>query len=422
MSELKLLQEEYNRVKGEGLHLNMERGQPGDDNFDLSNAMLTIVDASDVVTPSGVAIRNYPGGVAGLAEARELFAPVLNARPSQMLVGANSSLKIMSDLLLWARVRGIRPDNPPWNGGNEKMIVTVPGYDRHFTLLAALGFEMVQVGMTAEGPDMAAVERIAGSDPAVKGLVFVPTYSNPSGETTSAATMRRMASLKAAAPDFTIFADDAYAVHHLYREAVPGAPSGKDEPRASLLAACEDAGNPDRVFLFGSTSKITFAGGGIGFMATSESNRAHVTKLFSQAYIGPNKIEQYRHVKFLSSYPGGITGLMKRHADLLRPKFAVVQQVLTERLGNTGLARWTNPRGGYFVSLDTVKPVAKRVVELAGGAGVSLTAAGATYPHGNDPHNTNIRIAPTRPPVEEVRRAMEVVALCVKLASAEHST
>ena len=410
MDDLQSLQRDYDRVKNSGLKLNMERGQPGDDNFDLSNRLLSIVTENDLLTPTGVAIRNYPGGVAGLPEARELFSTILRVKPSQMFVGGNSSLKMLADLLLWARVCGLRDKAQPWNGGIEKFIVTVPGYDRHFTLLATLGFQMITVGMTPEGPDIDAIERIAAGDASVKGLLFVPTYSNPTGETVSNRVVHRLAAMKTAAADFTIFADDAYAVHHL--TANPVIPD-------NLLATAAQAGNPDRVFLFGSTSKITFAGAGIGFMATSESNIAHISRLFTAAYIGPNKVEQYRHVKFLSSYPGGIPGLMERHAALLRPKFAAVQEVLERELAGSGLATWTNPQGGYFVSFDTKLPVAKRVVELAKSAGVALTAAGSTYPHGVDPENRNIRLAPTRPPVEEVRRAMEVVALCVKLASAE---
>lgn len=412
-----ILEEKYRNIVAEGLALNMERGQPADENFDLSNQMLTIVGEDDLITPSGLAIRNYPGGVSGIAEAKELFAPVLRAKPSQMLVGGNSSLKIIADLLLWARVRGLRSADGsggagfrPWSAGNEKFIVTVPGYDRHFTLLTALGFELLPVRITPEGPDVEEIERIAASDPTVKGLMFVPTYSNPTGDSISETAAKRLCSMKAAARDFTIFADDAYAIHHLYDDGVPGVP---------LLERSISSGNPDRTFVFGSTSKITFSGAGIGFMAASEANLARVGALFSSAYIGPNKVEQYRHVKFLSAHPGGIAGLMRRHAEILRPKFEAVEDVFERELGGSGLARWTKPRGGYFVSLDTTQPVARRVVELAKGAGVALTAAGATYPGGVDPTNTNIRIAPTRPPIAEVRRAMEVVALCIRIASSE---
>jgi DNA-binding transcriptional MocR family regulator len=413
MDSLQTLREQYQAVQAMNLNLNMQRGQPSDADFDLSNPMLTILTEEDLVTPSGIALRNYPGGQTGLPEARALFATVLGVRPEEMIVGNNASLKLMSNTLMWALLRGLKHSDQPWVSQSPKMIVTVPGYDRHFSLLDALGFELLTVPMTSDGPDMDVVEKLAGSDPSVKGIMFVPTYSNPTGDTVSEDTVRRLASMKTAASDFTIFADDAYRVHHL----------GDDEQHdpLNLLRAAEDAGNPDRVYLFGSTSKITFAGAGIGFMSCSESNVAYLSKLTGFQSIGPNKIEQYRHVKFISQYPGGIEGLMRDHANLLRPKFAAVQDVLGRELGADGrFATWTNPKGGYFVSLDTVCPVADRVVELAKGAGVALTPAGATYPHKKDPNNSNIRLSPSRPPVGEVAQAMEVVALCVKLATFEY--
>ncbi len=410
MSTLAQLQQEYEVVKSKGLALNMQRGQPSDADFDLSNKMLTIVDENDLVTPSGIAIRNYPGGVAGLPEARELFATQLGVQPNEIIIGNNASLELMANTLMWAMLRGMKESPQPWGKGPAKMIVTVPGYDRHFRLAHELGFEMVTVQMTSEGPDIDAVEQLT-ADPDVKGLFFVPTYSNPTGDTVSDEVVKRLATMETAASDFTIFADDAYRVHHL-----------TDDPAnpLNLLRACEAAGNPDRVYLFGSTSKITFASGGIGFMASSIANVAYITNLMGAQIISPNKVEQYRHVKFLTNYPGGITGLMKEHAKLLAPKFNIVQEVLERELGGSGLATWTNPKGGYFVSLDTTRPVADRVVTLAKGTGVALTPAGATYPHKKDPNNSNIRLSPSRPPVAEVEAAMEVVALCVKLASAEY--
>lgn len=411
MPTLDALRERFEAYKAMNLQLNMQRGQPSDADFDLSNGMLSILDDSELVTPSGIALRNYPGGVAGLPEARELFATILGVRPAEMIVGNNASLMLMSHVLMWGMLRGLKDSPAPWKNGPAKMIVTVPGYDRHFSLLETIGYEMVTVPMTPDGPDIEAVEQLAANDPAVKGLFFVPMYSNPTGDTVSDEVVRRLAAMKTAAPDFTILADDAYAVHHL-----------TDDPERplNLLRACEEAGNPDRVYLFGSTSKITFAGAGIGFMGTSEANVAYISGLIGKQTIGPNKIEQYRHVKFLTSYPGGIAGLMAEHARILRPKFTAVQEVLQRELGGSGLASWTNPKGGYFVSLDTTLPVADRVVALAKEAGVALTPAGATYPFKKDPNNSNIRLAPSRPPVEEVRQAMEVVALCVQLASAEY--
>ncbi|MBK8902181.1 MAG: aminotransferase class I/II-fold pyridoxal phosphate-dependent enzyme [Anaerolineaceae bacterium] len=411
MDTLQALHEKYQAVQAMNLSLNMQRGQPSDADFDLSNPMLTILDETDLVTPSGIALRNYPGGQAGLPEARALFATILGVEPEEMIVGNNASLKMMSNTLMWALLRGLKHSDGPWFNQSPKMIITVPGYDRHFALLDALGFEMLSVGITPDGPDMDAVEALAASDPSVKGIMFVPTYSNPTGDTVSDETVRRLASMKTAAPDFTIFADDAYRVHHL-----------TDDPAEplNLLRAAEAAGNPDRVILFGSTSKITFAGAGIGFMASSVANVAYLNKLTGFQSIGPNKVEQYRHVKFINSYPGGLEGLMRDHATLLRPKFEAVQEVLTRELGNGRYATWTTPKGGYFVSLDTICPVADRVVELAKGGGVALTPAGATYPHEKDPNNSNIRLSPSRPPVAEVAQAMEVVALCVKIATLEY--
>jgi DNA-binding transcriptional MocR family regulator len=412
VSDLKALQEQYEQYKSMGLALNMQRGQPSDADYDLSNEMLTIVDENDLVTPSGIAIRNYPGGVAGLAEARELFAGMLGVKPEEVIVGNNASLKLMSTALMWAMIKGLKDSPKPWcQEERVKFIVTVPGYDRHFTFLETLGIEMVSVQMTPDGPDMDAVEALVANDASIKGMAFVPTYSNPTGDTVSDETVRRLSAMKTGATDFTIFADDAYIVHHLTDD--------PDKP-LNLLRAGEEAGNPDRVYLFGSTSKITFAGAGIGFMASSVDNIAYISKLFGTQFIGPNKVEQYRHVKFLSSYPGGIDGLMRDHAKNLKPKFDAVVDILTRELDGTGLATWTNPKGGYFISLDTAKPVASRVVELAKEAGVALTPAGATYPYKQDPNNANIRLSPSRPPVEEVAQAMEVVALCVKLASAEY--
>jgi len=413
MESLKDLQLRYESLKGLGLKLNIERGQPGDDDFDLSNALLGIVTEKDIKTQSGFDIRNYPGGVLGLPEARELFSGILGAKAEETMVGNNASLQILSQVLMWALLRGLVGSAAPWcKTDKPKMIVTVPGYDRHFLLLSEMGFEMIQVKMTKDGPDMAEVEK-AAADHDVKGILFVPTYSNPTGDTVSDDTVKRLASMKTAAPDFTIFADDAYVVHHLV-----------DNPRKpkNLLRACEDAGNLNRVYLFSSTSKITFSGAGLGFMATSTANLAYISKLFGTMFIGPNKVEQLRHVKFLSAYPCGVAGLMKEHAKLLKPKFDIAQKVLSRELGATGLANWSNPVGGYFVSLNTAKPVAKRAVTLCKEAGVAITPAGATFPFGKDPNDANIRISPTRPPVTELEKAIEVLAVCIKLASAEYDS
>ncbi|MEM7334188.1 MAG: aminotransferase class I/II-fold pyridoxal phosphate-dependent enzyme [Chloroflexota bacterium] len=408
---LAILQERFNAYKAMNLTLNMQRGQPSDLNFDLSNEMLTIVNEDILETPSGVALRNYPGGVAGLVEARELFGEMLGVKASEMIVGNNASLELMASTLKWAMLKGLKDSDGPWFNQSPKMIVTIPGYDRHFKLLEIIGYELISVPMTADGPAMDEVQKLAAADPSIKGIFFVPTYSNPTGDSISDDSVRRLVSMKTAAPDFTIFADDAYVVHHLTDEPVQ---------TLNLLRAAEEAGNPDRVVLFGSTSKITFASGGIGFMASSAANVAYLTKLMGFQTIGPNKIEQYRHVRFLKSYKGGLKGLMAKHKEILKPKFTAVQDALAKELNGTDLATWTNPKGGYFVSLDTARPVADRVVTLAKEAGVALTPAGAPFPGGIDPNNKNIRLSPSRPPVEEVSLAMEIVAVCVKLASAEY--
>lgn len=411
MTDLESLRAEHGELVALNLSLSMTRGQPADEQFDLSNAMFNAVSEHDVVTPSGVAIRNYPGGVAGLPEARDLFGRMLGVEPAEVICGNNASLTLMSQALLCCLHRGARPEGPPWNGTAPKMIVTVPGYDRHFALLAGLGFELIPVGIGPDGPDIEAIEQLAANDPSIRGFFFVPVYSNPTGDSISDANVDRLVSIDAAAPDFTIFADNAYGVHHLGDE--------RDEPK-NLLRAAEAAGFAERVVLFASTSKITFASAGIGAMAASQPIVDHYSSWLSLATIGPNKVEQYRHVKFLESYPGGLEGLMANHAAILRPKFDAVQKVLGDRLGGTELAEWTKPRGGYFVHLTTTLPVADRVVELAGQAGVALTPAGATHPGGIDPENRNIRLAPSRPPLAEVEKSMQVVAVCVLLASAEH--
>lgn len=410
MSDLTVLQEQYDNYKRLGLNLNMERGQPADANFDLSLPILSSVDESNYLTDNQVDIRNYPGGVLGLREAREMFCEQLGVSPDEIIIGNNSSLDFMAKILTWALLRGVKNSEAPWVSQMPKLIVTVPGYDRHFTLAKALGFEMVTVGMTNHGPDMDAVEKLAGSDPSVKGIYFVPTYSNPTGDSISDEVAARLVSFRAAAEDFTIFADDAYAVHHL-TDNPPTVPN--------LLRVAQEKGLEDRVLLFGSTSKVTFASGGLALAGMGQGNIEYWSKALNTQTIGPNKSEQWRHVLFLRKYPGGLRGLMKDHAAILKPKFDAVQQVLNDELGNLDLATWTNPLGGYFVSLDTKMPIADRVVQLAREAGLALTPTGATFPDGIDEKNCNIRLAPTRPPLEEVEQAMQLVTCCIKLASAE---
>ena len=411
--DLVVVKEQFEAFKVMGLSLNMQRGQPSDADFDLSNGLLTAVTADDTKGEGGLELRNYGGGIYGLIEARTLFAEMMDVEPSQVLVSNNASLELQSHIYMWALLKGFQDSEEAWliNGQQKpKLIVTIPGYDRHFSLLQKLGFELVPVAMTSAGPDIDAVEALVKDDASIKGIHFVPTYNNPTGDSISLENAKRLASMPTAAKDFRIFADDAYRVHHLFEPF--------DKP-VNFMALCAEAANPDRAIVYGSTSKITFSGAGLGFMATSKANLDYIGPLLSMQMIGPNKIEQKRHVNFLRSYPNGITGLMQDHAKIIAPKFQAVYDVLDKELAGLELATWTKPKGGYFISLDTTKPVASRVIELAKEAGVGLTAAGAAFIDKQDPNNSNIRLAPTRPPLDEVRLAMEVVATCIKLASLE---
>ena len=406
-----VLQQQYQEFCDRKLSLNIERGQPADENFDLSLPIFTAIDETNYITDNGIDVRNYPGGVLGLKEAREMFCEQINVEPDEIILGNNSSLELMSRIMTWGMLNGMRGSDTGWFGQKPKLIVTVPGYDRHFTLAKALGFELIGVAIDEHGPDIEKIESLVAKDASIKGLFFVPTYSNPTGDTISEPVAQRLVSMPTAAKDFTIFADDAYAVHHL-QDNPPVAPN--------LLKLAKAAGNADRVIVFGSTSKVTFASGGIGLAGMGTDNIEYWSKaLFTQS-IGPNKAEQWRHVLFLRQYPGGLKGLMSAHAKLLKPKFAAVQEILNRELGNREYASWTDPVGGYFVSLTTHKPVASRVIELAGKAGLALTKIGATFPDGTDPENRTIRIAPTRPQLADVELAIELLACCVKLATAEH--
>jgi len=410
VSELAAAKAAYAAFASAGLKLNMQRGQPSDADFDLSNDLLRTVGPGDT-SLDGIDLRNYPGGVTGLPSARALFGRYLGVDAANVLVWNNSSLELQGLVLAFALLHGLRGSQQGWVHERPRMIVTVPGYDRHFLLLETLGFELVAVDMEPDGPDVEAIAELAASDERVKGVLFVPTYSNPGGETISTEKAGRLAGMATAAPDFTILADDAYRAHHL------GAPV----ETVNFVELCAAAGHPDRALVFGSTSKITFAGAGLGFVGTSVDNVKLLATYLGAQSIGPNKLEQARHVRFLDAYPGGIDGLMRAHAALIAPKCAAVDEVLAAELGTDGsYATWTTPHGGYFSSLFTTEPVASRVVELADAAGVSLTPAGATYPGGIDVANRNIRLAPTRPPVAEVRTAMQVTATCIKLATAEY--
>jgi DNA-binding transcriptional MocR family regulator len=398
----------YQRFKTLGLKLDMTRGKPSSEQLDLARGLLTNVSASDCKAADGTDTRNY-GGLDGLPEMKAIFAEMVNTTPAGVVVGGNSSLQMMHDTIVRALLHGV-PDGPaPWGRqGPVKFICPTPGYDRHFAICEHHGIEMVSVSMTDEGPDMDEVERLVAADGAIKGMWVVPKYSNPTGATCSDAVVRRLARMKTAAPDFRLMWDNAYAVHDLYE---PG------DALLDVLAACREAGHPNRPIVFVSTSKISLAGAGIAAMAASPANIADVKRHAAVQTIGPDKINQLRHVRFFGDY-AGMRAHMAKHAALLRPKFEAVTRVFETELGEKGIATWTRPRGGYFISLDTPDGCASDVVRLADEAGVKLTAAGATFPYGKDPRNRNIRIAPSLPPLEQVEQAMQVVAVCVELAGA----
>jgi DNA-binding transcriptional MocR family regulator len=400
--------QKYEGLKARKLKLNMSRGVPGPDQLDLSNGMLTCVSGNDYKTVNGIDSRNY-GGVEGLAETRSLFGAMLDVSPDRVIVGCNSSLALMYDLITRALLLGVPGGDAPWGKTPVKFICPSPGYDRHFAICQLLNIEMLTVAMEADGPDMDQVERLVADDASVKGIWCVPRYSNPTGITYSDAVVDRFARMKTKAKDFRIIWDNAYAVHHL---------TETPDRLKNILEACVAAGNPDRVFVFGSTSKISFAGAGLGFVASSATNIDWLKRMMIIQTIGPDKVNQLRHVRFFKDF-AGIEAHMRKHAKLLKPKFDKVDQVLNRELGDKGIASWTKPKGGYFISLDIMEGCAKKVVAMAAEAGVTLTPAGATFPYGKDPKDRNIRIAPTFPPVEELATAIEILAVCIQLAAVE---
>lgn len=401
-------QADYNAFRARGLKLDMTRGKPAADQLDLAEAMLALPGNRDHFTDAGDDARNY-GVLQGLPEVRTLFAaPLLGAPPSQVVVNENSSLAVMHDTLVWSLLKGVPGGNTPWAKSTPAFICPVPGYDRHFALCEEFGIRMLPVPMTGDGPDMDAVEALA-VDPSVKGMWCVPKYSNPTGDVYGTETIRRLARMRTGAPDFRLFWDNAYAVHYLteHRHTID-----------NILEACAAAGHPDRAFIFASTSKITLAGAGLAFFGSSPANVAwYLARMFKRT-IGADKLNQLRHVRFLKDQ-AGLMHHMDAHRALLAPKFAAVQAALERRLAGTGAATWANPKGGYFISLDATPGTAKRVVELAGSAGLALTAAGSTWPHGNDPQDANLRLAPTFPSLADVAVASEGIALCVLLAAIE---
>jgi DNA-binding transcriptional MocR family regulator len=397
------LQKRYDEIKARKLSLDMTRGKPCAEQLDLSLGLLDCL-GSDYRAADGTDCRNY-GGIDGLPEAKKLFAPFLDVSPNEIIVAGNSSLALMHDAVAMALLLGVPGGARPWKDGAVKFLCPSPGYDRHFAVCQHLGIEMITVGMSSSGPDMEEVERLAGADHGIRGIWCVPRYSNPTGVVFSDEVVERLARMKAA-PDFRIFWDNAYAVHHLV-----------DSPPAlkNLLAACKSSGNAERVLIFGSTSKVSFAGAGVAMVAGSEQNIAYLKQAMSFQTIGPDKLNQLRHVRFFGDMKN-IEAHMAKHAAILRPKFEAVSAILERELGGSGLAQWSRPQGGYFISIDTADGCAKTVVAMAAEAGVKLTAAGATFPYGKDARDRNIRIAPSMPALEEIKQAMELVAICIQLA------
>ena len=409
------LQREYQAVSAEfsalcekGLKLNMARGKPSTEQLNMVSDIYTVLRTNEDYISDGIDSRNY-GELKGLPAARRYWADVLGVKPEQTFVGGNASLQLMYDLVSKAYTHGLLHSERPWcREETIKWLCPAPGYDRHFKVTESFGFELITVPMTDEGPDMDVVEDLI-RDPAVKGMWNVPKYSNPDGIIYSDATIRRIAAMKPAAPDFLLMWDNAYCVHEFEGEFVPF---------LNILDECEKAGNADMVFEFASTSKITLPGAGISVMAASEANIAYISKLIGIQTIGFDKVNQLRHVRYLQDKEHTLA-LMRRHAAIMAPKFQTVQKALAERIAPLEIASWRQPKGGYFVSFYAMPGTAKRALALCKEAGVTMTGAGATYPYGKDPQDSNIRIAPSLPPVSELEAAMDVFCVCVRMAALE---
>ncbi|MDP4109939.1 MAG: aminotransferase class I/II-fold pyridoxal phosphate-dependent enzyme [Bacillota bacterium] len=407
-SEFEKTYKEFEALKGKNLKLDMSRGKPGSDQLDLSEGLLTVLSKNDECYSGKNDVRNY-GMLDGIPECKKLFAEVLGVSEKEVFVGGSASLTLMYDVISKAYTHGLATSVKPWCRLDKvKFLCPAPGYDRHFRIAESFGAELITIPMTDEGPDMDMVENEV-RDPAVKGIWCVPKYSNPEGVIYSDRVISRMASLKPAAPDFTIMWDNAYCVHEF---------DGDFVPFKEILTECRNAGNPDMVYEFASTSKITFPGAGVAVIASSERNLAYMKKLLGVQMISYDKVNQLRHARFLKDREG-VLNHMKKHAAIMKPKFKVVLSYLDREIKDLDIASWKKPEGGYFVSLDTQDGCAKRTLALAQEAGVTMTEAGATYPYGIDPRDRNIRIAPSYPPVDELKLAMEIFCVCLKLAAME---
>lgn len=404
------LNKEYAEAKAKGLALDMSRGKPSAKQLDVSLGLLdTINSSSDLKALDGTDCRNY-GVLDGIPEAKKLMADMMGTTPDHVIVYGNASLNIMYDQISRAYTHGILGNTPWCKLDKVKFLCPVPGYDRHFAITERFGIEMINIPMSESGPDMGMVEEYVSKDASVKGIWCVPKYSNPQGYTYSEEIVKRMAALKPAAEDFRIFWDNAYVIHDLYDD-------NKDEI-ADIISECEKAGNPDMVFEFASTSKVSFPGSGIAALATSANNIADIKKQLTIQTIGHDKLNQLRHVRFFKDI-NGLKEHMRKHAEFMRPKFEAVESVLEEELGGLGIGSWTEPKGGYFISFEAMDGCAKAIVAKCKEAGVKLTGAGATFPYGKDPKDSNIRIAPSFPTPEEMKQAADLFVLCVKLVSVE---
>lgn len=402
--------DKYSEYKAKNHKLDMSRGKPGADQLDLVTDMLTILKTNrDCFAQDGTDCRNY-GALDGIPEAKRLFAELFDVSIDEVLVGGNSSLNMMFDTIARAMSFGVLGSEKPWGKYDKiKFLCPVPGYDRHFTICQYFGIEMINIEMNSDGPDMNEVERLAASDDTIKGIWCTPKYSNPDGITYSDKVVRRFASLKPAAKDFRIFWDNAYIVHDL---------SDDKDTLLNIMDECKKEGNTDIVFEFVSTSKISFTGAGVAAMAASADNLAQIKKIIFAQTIGPDKLNQLRHAKYFKNIQG-INEQMKKHAAILKPKFDVVLNKLNSEFEGLGIAAWNSPKGGYFISFNTIEGCAKRTLSLLKDAGVNMTPAGATFPYGKDPKDRNIRIAPTFPPLGELKTAIDIFCLCVKIASLE---
>lgn len=405
-----VLEDLYKEFKGRGLSLDMSRGKPSAEQLDLSMGMMDVLDCfTDLRCEVGIDCRNY-GVMDGVPEAKRLLGELIEVPADNIIIYGNSSLNVMFDVVSHAYTHGVMGMTPWCKQENVKFLCPVPGYDRHFAITEYFGIDMINVPMLEDGPDMDMIEKLVSENDTIKGIWCVPKYSNPQGITYSDETVRRFANLKPAAKDFRIFWDNAYNVHHLYAE-----------PRdiiLEILNECEKAGNPDMVYKFSSTSKISFPGSGVAAISASQANLADLKKRLKVSTIGHDKLNQLRHVRYFKSI-NGIMKQMDKHAAIMRPKFEAVIDMLEKELGGLEIGSWIKPHGGYFISFDSLDGCAKKIVRLAKEAGVVMTDAGATYPYGKDPHDSNIRIAPSFPPINELITAMELFILCVKLVSVE---